>query len=156
MKFRESDVYGREVVMNCQNCNTKIDYRFLTNCTHCGNEVVQSDLLVQRNTFPEFQSIEAVEKRLTWRRRLINLVYLFASSIAGMFSGAMFVCFGATMVFAAVLKIIDPDPRPGAYCGLGSAIGFFSIFGGAFLGTVGGTLFAVKHPLRKRTATSAT
>jgi hypothetical protein len=38
---------------------------------------------------------------------------------------------------------------PGAYCALGNAIGFFSICTARFLGTVGGSVFAVKRPIFK-------
>jgi hypothetical protein len=57
--------------------------------------------------------------------------------------------FTGAFVFNAVLAVFDPHPDPGEYCGLGSALGFLCIVGGAFLGTVGGSVFATKRPLCK-------
>ena len=134
--------------MNCQSCNTRIDYLFLTNCAHCGCAVEPTDES-QLEKFPQFQPIEPIEKRLTWKGRLVNVVYLFVSSIAGLITGTVVLWITGGMIFKAVLALVDPHPFPGSYCGLGSMIGFLCIVGGAFLGTVGGSVFAVKRPLCK-------
>ena len=134
--------------MNCQSCNTRIDYLFLTNCAHCGCAVEPSGES-QLQKLPQFQPIEPIEKRLTWKKRLVNLVYLLMSSAAGLFMGAVVITLAGAFVFKAVLAVVDPHPEPGEYCGLGSALGFFCIVGGAFLGTVGGSVFATKRPLCK-------
>jgi hypothetical protein len=134
--------------MNCQSCNTRIDYLFLTNCAHCGCAVEPTDES-QLERVPQFQPIEPVEKRLTWKGRLANLVYLLVSSVAGLITGTVVLYVGGAFVFRAVIAVTDPDITPGEYCGLGSAIGFLLIVGGAFLGTVGGSAFAVKRPLCK-------
>lgn len=134
--------------MNCQSCNTRIDYLFLTNCAHCGCAVEPTDES-QLEKFPQFQPIEPIEKRLTWKGRLVNVVYLFVSSIAGLITGTVVIYFTGGFVFRAVLTVVDPQPEPGEYCALGSALGFLCIVGGAFLGTVGGSVFAVKRPVCK-------
>jgi hypothetical protein len=134
--------------MNCQNCNTRIDYLFLTNCAHCGCAVEPAGES-QLQKLPQFQPIEPIEKRLTWKKRLVNLVYLFVSSAAGLITGTVVMYFTGAFVFNAVLAVFDPHPDPGEYCGLGSALGFLCIVGGAFLGTVGGSVFATKRPLCK-------
>ena len=146
MAFRESDVSGiNEVTMNCQSCDTRIDYRFLTNCVDCGNAlnavgVAEVDLM---------PPAPPVEKRVTRTRRLINLVYVLASSIAGMISGAAGLYFGYALVCIMVLNHIDFDESPGTSCARGTAFAYLSIMIGAFLGIVGGTAFAVKKPLFK-------
>ena len=134
--------------MNCQSCNTRIDYLFLTNCAHCGCAVEPAGES-QLQKLPQFQPLEPIEKRLTWKKRLVNLVYLLVSSAAGLITGTVVITIGGTFVFRAVLAVLDPNPEPGEYCGLGSAVGFLLIVGGAFLGTVGGSVFATKRPLCK-------
>ena len=129
--------------MNCQSCNTRIDYLFLTNCAHCGCAVEPTDES-QLEKLPQFQPIEPIEKRLTWIGRLVNLVYVFVSAMAGLVTGTVVIYVTGAFVFNAVLTVVDPKPEPGEYCGLGSALGFLLIVGGAFLGTVGGSAFAVK------------
>ena len=133
--------------MNCQNCNARIDYRFLTKCAHCDGEVEPAGLET-----PSIVSVrvpaEAVETRLTWKQHLINVAYVFASYIAGMVSGAVVVYFGAAAVYIAFLSS-GPHGNSGEECARGMAIAFFSILSGAYLGTVGGSVFAVKNPLCK-------
>lgn len=126
--------------MNCQSCNTKIDYRFLSNCTACGcavepTEGSQSELL------PQFQPVEPVRKCLTWTRRLVNLGYLLVSSAAGLMIGTV-------VILSAGVLIINAVGVPMG-CGTGSTVGFLLLVVGAFLGTIGGSAFAVKHPLCK-------
>lgn len=127
--------------MNCQSCNTRIDYRFLTNCAHCGREVVPATVTetVTVSSLPP-----SVQKTFT-SGRVINLGYLFSSSIAGMISGAVVVYLAAAILFTSVFRGGDPS----ANCRLGMAFGFWSLVSGAFLGTVGGSVFAIKHPLCK-------
>lgn len=147
--FRKSDVSGIEgTAMNCQNCNTKIDYRFLTTCTQCGCGVEPAGVsqLEQVPEPPEF------EKSSTWRGALVNLVYLFLSSVTGMISGAVVVTFLWAVSFRAMLEVLDPDSPPGRYCGLGNTLGFLALYIGAFLGTMGGTVLAIKKPLCKAPA----
>ena len=133
--------------MNCQSCNTRVDYLFLTNCEQCGNQVGPAD--VSQVDLMHLDPI--VEPRLNWKRRVVNLVYVLMSSLAGLVSGAV-----ALYVFFAVLCITilnnlpkDPNELPGATCARGMFITFMVIMTGAFLGTVGGTAFAIKKPLFK-------
>lgn len=128
--------------MNCKSCDTRIDYRFVTNCEHCGAEVKPAGL-----SQTDFQSAEPVQKRLTWRRRLGNLIYLLASSGAGMFTGSVTFFFGGALVFS-ILRGLDALPKSEG-CGNGMFISFLVLVSGAFLGTVGGSVFAVKRPLFK-------
>ena len=130
--------------MNCQRCNARIDYRFLANCAYCGYEI-------ERAVLPKIDAIPAhlvtsVEKSLTWKQRLINMAYVFVSSIAGMISGAVVVYFTAAIVYSSLFSSLG---NPSQDCARGMAVGFLSITSGAFLGTVGGSVFAVKHPLCK-------
>jgi hypothetical protein len=127
--------------MNCQNCNTPIDYRFLTNCAHC--EAKQASLLPEVLIQAPIES----EKHATWTRRFVNFLYLMVSSGAGMFSGAVVVYFCAAFTYRLFLSnTVDPGHGCG---GRGAAIVVLSMFTGAFLGTIGGSVFAVKNPLCK-------
>jgi len=147
MAFRESDVSGiNEVTMNCSSCDTRIDYRFLSNCEHCGNAIDPADVSEGDLMSPA----QSVEKRLTWTRRLVNLAYVLVSSIAGMISGATAIYFGYALACITVLNHIDFGfESPSAACARGTALAFLSIMVGAFFGIVGGTAFAVKKPLFK-------
>jgi hypothetical protein len=126
--------------MNCENCNTTIDYRFLTNCAHCEAEQtsLSPGVLIQA-------PVEAVN-RTTWTRRFINFAYVMISSAAGMISGAVVVYFGAAFICIAFMT---SSGNPSYDCARGNAIGFLSIITGAFLGTMGGSILAVKNPLCK-------
>jgi len=122
--------------MNCQSCNTTIDYRFLTNCAHCETE--QPGILIEA-------PVES-ENHPVWTRRVINLAYILISSVAGLVSGAVVLYFGAAITCIAFLP---SSGNASLDCSRGTAITFLSIFTGAFLGTVGGSVFAVKKPLCK-------
>ena len=126
--------------MNCQNCDTTIDYRFLTNCAHC--EAEQENLSPGVLIEAPIQSV----KHATWTRRVINFAYVLISSAAGMISGAVVVYFGAAII---CISFLSSTGNPSADCARGNAIAFLSIFAGAFLGTMGGSAFAVKNPLCK-------
>jgi len=125
--------------MNCQSCNSIIDYRFVTNCGHCGAEATQAD--------PPQNLIESIDESLTWTQRLVNLGYVFASAIAGLVSGAVALYFLGIPFYIAFLS--GSTGNPGRDCARGSAFAGLSILSGAFLGTIGGTTFAIKKPLCK-------
>ena len=131
--------------MNCQSCNTRIDYRFLTNCAECGRAVEPDPLQVDAT--PEFQPLEPVEKRLGWKKSLANLVYVFAASVMGMFSGAVVMYFSAAFFYIALFRNVNDDPSTA--CARGAAIATLSILSGGFLGTMGGTAFGIKRPMCK-------
>ena len=126
--------------MNCENCNTTIDYRFQTNCAHCDAEqtTLSPGVLIQA-------PIEPVS-HAAWTRRFVNFLYLMASSAAGMISGAVVVYFGAAFIYIA---FASPSGNPSYDCARGNAVAFLSIITGAFLGTIGGSILAVKNPLCK-------
>jgi len=124
--------------MNCQSCNTTIDYRFLANCSHCETQ--------QPAPLDPMPDCIQLEKHPTWTKRVINFVYLLASSLAGMISGAMVIYFGTAIV---CISFLHSTGNPSNDCARGNAIGALSIFTGAFLGTIGGSVFAVKKPLCK-------
>ena len=134
--------------MNCQSCNTRIDYLYLTNCVHCGCAIEPAGAF-ELQPLPEVPSIESFQKRLTWKRRLVNLGYLFVSAISFMISGAVVLWVGAGFVMNVLIDFFDPIQTPGEYCGFGMAVGYLSILAGGFLGTVGGAVLAVKRPLYK-------
>jgi hypothetical protein len=127
--------------MNCQSCNSRIDYRFETNCAHCGSEALQ---LEAPQNLP---SVESIEKTLTCKQRLLNLAYVFASATAGMISGAVVVYFLGAIFYIAFLS--GGGGNASEECARGTAFAFLAILSGAFLGTAGGTAFAVKKPLCK-------
>lgn len=123
--------------MNCQSCNSRIDYRFETNCAHCGAEAAQIDA-------PQ-NLVESIEESLTWTQRLVNLAYVFASAIAGLVSGAVTLYFLGAIVYLTFFS--GSTGNPGQDCARGTAFAGLSILTGAFLGTVGGSAFAIKKPL---------
>ena len=125
--------------MNCQSCNSRIDYRFVTNCADCGAEATPID--------PPQNLVESIEEALTWKQRLVNLAYVFAAAIAGLFSGAVTLYFLGAMFYITFLS--DLGGTPGERCARGTAFAGLSILSGAFLGTIGGTAFAIKKPLCK-------
>jgi hypothetical protein len=125
--------------MNCQTCNWSIDYRFETNCTHCGAEATQIDS-------PQ-NLVESIEESVTWTQRLVNLAYVFASALVGLVSGGVVVYFLGAIFYIAFLSGSTGDPSRD--CARGTAFAGLSILSGAFLGTVGGTTFAIKKPLCK-------
>src|SRR5688572_29653844 len=113
--------------MNCQSCNTRVDYLFLTNCTKCGCAVEPSGLTP--NSIPDIQP----PNTHSWKQIIGNLAYLLATSVAGMISGAVVVYVGAALVYSAVYSGVDENPS--VACARGSAIALLSILVGAFLGT---------------------
>lgn len=123
--------------MNCQSCNSRIDYRFVTNCAHCGAEATQAA--------PPPNVVESIPESLTWTQRLVNLGYVFASAIAGLVSGAVTLYFLGAIFYINFLS--GSTGNPGADCARGTAFAGLSILSGAFLGTIGGTTFALKKPL---------
>ena len=132
--------------MNCQSCNTSIDYRFLTNCVDCGCAVEPAGLS-EPNSLPDVQPAEPANKRLSWIRAVLNLAYLFASSVVGMIAGAVVVYYGAALVYLSIYRGVEENAS--VACSRGAAIAFLSIVVGAFLGTMGGSVFATKRPLCK-------
>ena len=124
--------------MNCESCNTRIDYRFLTSCPHCGCEIKRADLPQK-----DCELDQSVEPVLTWKEEAINVAHIFGSSVAGMISGAVVVYLFVGIIYLA----LTGGPDRVSSCGWGSVIGFFSIVSGAFVGTIGGCVLAVKRPL---------
>jgi len=129
-----------EEAMNCQSCNTTIDYRFQTNCADCEIERVD---LVAIDQFHE--SVES-KNRNTWPRRGVNLVYLLTLSAAAMISGAVVLYFGVAITCAVFIRGSSTAIHN---CAEGNRLAILSIWLGAFLGTVGGSAFAVKNPVCK-------
>ena len=133
-----------EVAMRCQSCNASIDYKYLTNCGQCGRELDQSTLSTEATA--KRPLAEGSDKALTWKQRLLNFWYVMTASFVGMISGATVLYFSAAI---ALISLSSPETYPGENCARGMAIGWLSILGGAFLGIVGGTVFAVKNPICK-------
>lgn len=131
--------------MNCQSCNTTIDYHFLTNCAECGCAVEPAGL-AEPTSFPDTQTLESTQKS-SWKRDVANLAYLLASSVAGMIAGAIVVYFGGGLVYLAIYSGVEENPS--VACSRGMAFAFLSIVVGAFLGTMTGTALAIKRPLCK-------
>jgi len=117
-----------------------IDYRFQINCANCETQ--------ETSPFAPIEApIESLEKRLTWTKRVVNLLYVLISSAAGMISGGVVMYFTGAIIYMAFLRSNDNVPH--SCGGPGEAIAIFSIWGGAFLGTVGGSAFAIKKPICK-------
>ena len=134
--------------MNCQSCNTSVDYRYITNCPHCDFEVQRAGLPAI-DPSSNLLCAEADKKPSVWKQRLANLAYVFVSSLVGMISGAVVVYFVGGMAYVALYSGVG---TPSEACARGMAVGGLLIISGAYLGTVGGSVFAVKHPLRKGAA----
>jgi len=134
--------------MKCESCSAQIEYRFLRNCTYCDNEIVQTESS-QDDFISTLQSIEPVKKESKWVKAVMNIGYVLVSSIAGMISGAVAIYALAAITYPAFFR---PSGNPGLDCSRGTAIAFLSIVVGAYLGTVGGTVFAIKRPPYKRAA----
>lgn len=127
--------------MNCQNCKSKIDYNYLTNCPQCGCEVKGGDL-------PKLDpSINSGRKKNNLLHQFLNPIYVLFTGLVGMISGAVVLYFGGAIVYMALQT---PERVPGEHCARGMAIGMLCLLSGAFLGTVGGTAFAMKHLISKR------
>ena len=132
--------FASEEAMNCRNCNTRINYNYLTNCPQCGCAVERGDL-------PKLDpSTTPVKKIRVWLYGLANLVYVLITAMVGLISGAVVMYFSAAVVYIA---LSTPDTYPGESCARGAAIGMLSILCGGFLGTIGGAVFAVKRPILK-------
>lgn len=125
--------------MNCRNCNTIIDYNYVTDCPRCGCAVEQGDL-------PKLDPWR--QKQSVWPY-LGNLIYVLVTSAVGMIIGAVVVYFSAAVVYMA---LSSPETFSGEHCARGMAIGMLSILTGGFLGTVGGTTFGIKYLPFKRPA----
>ena len=124
-------------MMNCRSCNTIINYNYVADCPQCGCAVEGEDL-------PKLDP-STEQKESVWAYSLANIFYVLLTSVAGMISGAVVLYFSAAIVY---LTFSSPETVPGEHCGRGMAIGMLSILTGAFLGTVGGTAFGVKHPIK--------
>ena len=132
--------------MNCQSCNTTIDYRFLSNCLECGNEVRPES--VPQHAIKEFSGLAVAKgarvEKPSWAHVVANVFYVLLTSLIGMISGAMVLYFTAGLFFMVMLS---GGGNPSENCARGMAIGMLSILSGAFLGTVGGSAFATNYPL---------
>lgn len=135
--------------MNCQSCNTLIDYRFLSNCLKCGAGV-GPETVPQAVGLPEEVALDPQQKRTSWSQHVANVVCVLFSSLIGMVSGAVVMYFTAGVFFSILLS--NPGGNPSENCARGMAIGMLSILSGAFLGTAGGSAFAAKHFVVNRTA----
>ena len=124
--------------MNCRNCNTIIDYNYITDCPQCGCVIEQGDL-------PKLDPLTRSQKKnRAWPFYVANLIYVLMTSGAGMISGAVVFYFSAAIIYIA---LSSPETYPGENCARGTAIGMLSILMGAFFGTIGGAVFGVKHPV---------
>jgi hypothetical protein len=132
--------------MNCQSCNTRIEYHYLTSCPHCGCAIEGADPS-PLPPLPEPPPLESFRKRLKWKHHVVNFGYLIFSASSFMVAGAVVVWVVVGFATKLIIDIVDPVQTPGEYCGFGMAVGFLSVIGGAFLGTIGGSVLAVKHPL---------
>ena len=125
--------------MNCEKCDTTIDYRFLTNCANCETEPTGLPTI-------DIHPVESVKRKHTWTRRIVNTLYILTVSMAGMFAGAAFVLFSATVAFSVFRTETDSVSHD---CARGTLIGILCLLVGGFLGTVGASIFAAKHPVWK-------
>jgi hypothetical protein len=132
--------------MNCQSCNTRIDYRFVTNCPQCGS-AIEHEGEAEFQPVSNSQPAERVKKRVSLGRILVNSVYVVFISGTGLVLGAVGVLTGAKLFFEVFDALFPNALQIG--CGTGSLIGFLCFCGGAFLGTIGGAAFAIRRPIFK-------
>ncbi|HKZ03266.1 MAG TPA: hypothetical protein VJ180_13560 [Pyrinomonadaceae bacterium] len=130
--------------MSCPQCFMEIDYRFLTTCSRCGSEVQPAEDLAR---FPDPQNIEKTRNSFSLQQGLVSSAYVLVMSFIGMIAGAVLIYSVAGMIYLAVY---GGEVRNGEECARGTAVALLSIFGGAFLGTAGGSALAVNQ-LRKWT-----
>ena len=127
--------------MNCRNCNTVIDYNYVADCPGCG-------CAVEGGNLPKLDRSTVSGQKRVWPYCLANVIYVLVTAVVGMISGAVVMYFSAAVMFIA---LASPETHPGENCAKGAALGLLSVLAGGFLGTVGGTAFSVKHPLRSKT-----
>ena len=128
--------------MNCQSCNTTIDYRFINNCSKCGTEV-RPETVPQPTESPKDIPLAPQQKRVSWIRPVASVFYVLISSLVGMVTGAVTIYFTAGVFFSILLS--NAAANPSESCARGTAIGMLSILSGAFLGTAGGSAFATRN-----------
>ena len=128
-----------EEIMNCNNCQARIDYNFLTNCAHCGGEIKGASVL---QTVPV--SDVQFQPRLKWIQQLVNIVQLLASSFAGLILGGVVFYFSFVAVYFAFLS--GGHKVPHSCGGSDDSILVLLILSGAYVGMVGGTALALKKP----------
>ena len=129
--------------MNCRNCNSNIDYNYLSNCPECGCELEKDDL-------PKLDpSMRKVRKKRIWIYRLTNLLYVVSTAFVGMIAGTVVTYAIAAAIYMAVR---GPELAPHAHCVEGATVGILSCLGGAFFGSVAGTALAVKRPVLSKLA----
>lgn len=128
--------------MNCQSCNARVDYYFLTSCAHCNSKIDASGV-PQIDPFPE----PHFAKRRVWIATVVNIAYMIASSMAGMISGIVSAYFLGVVVYQIFFRA--SESAHSGCGGPGMAIALLSIFSGAYLGIMGGTVFAIRRPLCK-------
>jgi hypothetical protein len=128
-----------EEAMNCGNCNSIINYNYVTDCPQCGCAVEKGDLLKLD------LSTGSGKTKSLWRY-VVNLIYVLVTSGVSMISGAVVIYYSAAVIYSA---LSSPETYPGEHCSRGMAVGMLSVLTGGFLGTVAGTAFGLKHPLVK-------
>ena len=137
--------------MNCRSCNTTINYRFLSNCSKCGTEV-KPEIVPPAIELPKEVALAPPQKRASWIHLVANVFYVLISSLVGMVSGAIAVYFTAGVFFSILLS--NAAANPSESCARGTAIAMLSILSGAFLGTAGGSAFAVNRALQSAKSVS--
>jgi hypothetical protein len=70
---------------------------------------------------------------------------VLAAALTGLVAGAFVFYF----MGIAYLVFFAENLTGGAACARGTAVAWLSILSGSFLGTVGGTVFAVKHVIQR-------
>lgn len=134
--------------MNCQSCNTRIDYRFLTKCTHCDADLGPAEAPAKHTP----TDVRLAEKNFTALHGVINVAYLVFTSVAGMITGAVVVYFVGAVVYLAVFG--HGSGNSSEDCARGTAIGILLVLLGGFLGTLSGTVFAARNLPYKGAATN--
>ena len=129
--------------MNCPECNHPIDYRFLSNCPKCSFENVPPNANVE--TYRAATCSEANTRFRRVPRALSNSACVFTAAFTGLVAGAFVFYFIGGLIY---LTFFAGNLTGGEACARGTAAGALSILIGSFLGTVGGTAFAVKHVIR--------
>jgi hypothetical protein len=133
-----------EELMNCPGCNTTIDYRYLSCCPKCGFESLP--LGTDEEICPPAKCAQEETKARRFSRALANSACVLAAAFTGLVSGGFVFYFVGGAMY---LIFFAGNLTGGEACARGMAFGALSILTGSFLGTVGGSVLAVKHLIQR-------
>src|SRR5262245_15726473 len=129
--------------MKCPGCNNAIDYRYLSCCPQCGFESLPSATEMEK--LPATRCVQEVTRARRFRRALVKSATVLTAAFTGLVTGAFLFYF----IGVGYLILVPSNLTGGAACARGTAICGLAILSGSFLGTVGGSVFAVKNLIQR-------